>query len=201
MIYTIFPTVIHSISTSTWKESKDELIKFVYEERKKDPEGEHHSNRGGWQSRSNFHANDNILSSFVSKELSNYYSETGYYGDNIDLSIDGLWININFTDSHNIQHCHPCSDLAGVVWFKTPPNCGIIKFDSPHGYPCGSDILACTDQFKEQLGHWMWYNIEPEEGKMIVFPSSLYHRVEPNLSNDDRISVSFNIWIRQNNFK
>ena len=33
----------------------------------------------------------------------------------------------------------------------------------------------------------------PTEGRMIVFPSYLYHYVQENKSNQDRISVSFNI--------
>ena len=35
-------------------------------------------------------------------------------------------------------------------------------------------------------------NIEPIEGRMIMFPSWLWHSVEQNESNDIRISVSFN---------
>ena len=33
---------------------------------------------------------------------------------------------------------------------------------------------------------------EPLEGRIIMFPSWLWHCVEPNESNDIRISVSFN---------
>ena len=33
----------------------------------------------------------------------------------------------------------------------------------------------------------------PKEGSMLVFPSYLEHMVKPNESDEDRISVSFNL--------
>jgi len=35
----------------------------------------------------------------------------------------------------------------------------------------------------------------PVEGEMILFPAHLPHRVEPNYSDDLRISISFNICV------
>ena len=35
-------------------------------------------------------------------------------------------------------------------------------------------------------------NIEPVVGRIIMFPAWLWHSVEPNKSNELRISVSFN---------
>jgi len=39
---------------------------------------------------------------------------------------------------------------------------------------------------------WREINLEPKEGRIIIFPFYLWHCVEPNKSNDVRISVSFN---------
>ena len=39
---------------------------------------------------------------------------------------------------------------------------------------------------------WREANIDPIPGRIIMFPSWLWHAVEPNESNDIRISVSFN---------
>ena len=35
--------------------------------------------------------------------------------------------------------------------------------------------------------------MEPEEGKLLIFPAYLQHSVEENLSDDDRIVISFNV--------
>jgi uncharacterized protein (TIGR02466 family) len=41
-----------------------------------------------------------------------------------------------------------------------------------------------------------WY-AEPKEGDLIMFPSWLRHYVEPSKSNEDRISIAFNLEIGQ----
>ena len=38
--------------------------------------------------------------------------------------------------------------------------------------------------------------IEPQEGDLLIFPSYLYHSVTENLSEKDRIIISFNIDIK-----
>ena len=38
--------------------------------------------------------------------------------------------------------------------------------------------------------------IKPEEGNLLLFPSYLHHSVEENLSDEDRIVISFNIDIK-----
>ena len=35
------------------------------------------------------------------------------------------------------------------------------------------------------------YSEQPEKGKLVLFPSWLEHYVEPNLTNENRISLSF----------
>ena len=39
---------------------------------------------------------------------------------------------------------------------------------------------------------WREIRVKPIEGRIIMFPAWLWHSVEPNKSNDIRISVSFN---------
>jgi len=36
-------------------------------------------------------------------------------------------------------------------------------------------------------------SMEPEEGDLLLFPSYLYHAVEENLSDNNRIVISFNV--------
>ena len=39
---------------------------------------------------------------------------------------------------------------------------------------------------------WRECHIDPKPGRLIMFPASMWHKVDPNNSNDIRISVSFN---------
>ena len=50
------------------------------------------------------------------------------------------------------------------------------------------------DRKKEQVPKHLWRDvrIEPKENRAIMFNSWLWHSVEPNMSNETRISVSYN---------
>ena len=37
----------------------------------------------------------------------------------------------------------------------------------------------------------------PDEGDLLIFPAYLHHSVEENLSNEDRIVISFNVDIQK----
>ena len=71
--------------------------------------------------------------------------------------------------------------------------CGNIVFESPHNFSSFIEIQSYTDKFKNDTGCTGGYFFNPIEGKMLIFPSSLEHEVQPNESDEDRISVSFNI--------
>ena len=40
------------------------------------------------------------------------------------------------------------------------------------------------------------YSVKPKEGNLLIFPSYLYHEVGKNLSDKDRIIISFNVEIK-----
>ena len=50
LMISIFPTIIHDIDVPTFKQIESDLLKFVYQEKKKDSGGENSSNVGGWHS-------------------------------------------------------------------------------------------------------------------------------------------------------
>ena len=103
------------------------------------------------------------------------------------------WVNINSPGSFNLKHSHPTSDLSGVLWIKCPENCGNIWFESPMCYQTFKEIESYTQDFKDKNRYDHSYWLPPMEGRIIIFPSHLEHDVRENLSNEDRISVSFNI--------
>ena len=95
--------------------------------------------------------------------------------------------------SLNVQHSHPGCDLSGVLWIKCPNQCGNILFYSPSCFETFQEIESYTQDFKDNNNYHHNYWFPPIEGRMIIFPSHLQHEVKKNLSNEDRISASFNI--------
>ena len=182
----LFPTCIHIFENKNFESIKDELVEHVYKRRDKDPEGRTISNIGGWQSR------DIVKGDKIFSIIGSIICELPVLDDGVDFNMD-CWFNINGKDNYNCKHVHPNSDFSGVFWLKTPEGCGNIVFESPHNFSSYMEIQSYTEKFKHDSGFTYNCLFKPIEGKILIFPSSLQHKVQPNKSNEDRISVSFNI--------
>ena len=191
----IFPIPIHQFDVNGFSEIKDELIDYAYDYKKKEPKGVSVSNRGGWQSEGFEVINeDDVLQLFLINCLSNFPP--------IKKSVElrgYAWININKPGDYNIKHVHPTNNLSGVLWIKAPQNSGDIIFDSPNVFESFLENKSYTDDFKKSCNIDDSYHFYPTEGRIIVFPSHLSHHVQENKSNEDRISVSFNIRLSNEN--
>ena len=104
--------------------------------------------------------------------------------------LGNMWANVNPPGGMNRAHQHPNSLWSGVYYIKATKNCGNLKIDDPR-----SSAAMCRPRQKEgekpsRLFREIQY--EPIAGRCIMFPSWLMHCVDPNESNDIRISVSFN---------
>ena len=190
-----FPIPIHQFDVNGFSEIKDELIDYAYDYKKKDPIGVSLSNRGGWQSEGfNIINEDDVLQLFLINCLSNFPP--------IKKSVElrgYAWININKPGDYNIKHVHPTNNLSGVLWIKCLENSGDIVFDSPNNFESFLENKSYDDDFKKSNFIDDSYHCYPTEGRMIVFPSHLQHHVQENKSNEDRISVSFNIRLSNEN--
>ena len=191
----IFPIPIHQFDVNGFSEIKDELIDYAYDYKKKDPKGVSLSNRGGWQSEGFEIINeDDVLQLFLINCLSNFPP----IKESVELR-GYAWININKPGDYNIKHVHPTNNLSGVLWIKCLENSGDIVFDSPNNFESFLENKSYDDDFKKSNFIYDSYHCYPTEGRIIVFPSHLEHHVQENKSNEDRISVSFNIRLSNEN--
>lgn len=103
------------------------------------------------------------------------------------LKIDQSWIN-TFDQEQLIglhEHGYQPNTVSGVYYHKAPKDCGRIIFKSPNPF-----VVSFPHQSAE---YFNISNVDPEEGLMVLFPSWLMHKVEPNRSKDQRVSLSFNV--------
>jgi len=189
----LFPVIIHQFDVNGFEILQKELIDYSYDLKKKDPIGAKFSNHGGWQSK-DFPIDNggDVLHQFIINSVGVLPS--------IDKSASihiTSWVNINKKGNYNIKHNHPSSDLAGVLWVKCPEKCGNIIFDNPYNFTDSEVLESYTQEFKKEKKFFHTYWFPPTEGRMIIFPAHLNHRVLPNESNEDRISVSFNIQLNR----
>ena len=104
--------------------------------------------------------------------------------------LGNMWANINPPGGYNRPHVHPNSLFSGVYYVKSNKESGAIAMNDPR--PGIQTIMPTRKPGKPPKHLWREVHLEPVPGRIIMFPAWLWHCVEPNLSNDIRISVSFN---------
>ena len=97
------------------------------------------------------------------------------------------WCNINKSYNYNVMHQHGRADLIGIYYVKVPTNSGnlvVLRND-------GSQYCDLYENRADMLE----YVTEPETGRLYILPGHLWHYVTGSGSEQDRISISFNIYL------
>lgn len=190
--YLLFPSLVSMIECENFHAIKSRLINWIYEYQKVD-EGRSISNIGGWQSSKNFREEESFgeyleyIQNHVNKLCNDTLKSSVYIYD--------LWININQKHDFNWQHVHPETHLSGVFWIKSPENCGKLIFESPQSFSDWKIYKNLKQDYVDQYFLQESACFSSKEGSMMIFPPNLRHGVTPNLSNEDRISMAFNLKI------
>lgn len=193
----LFPTQCVSGQIPNFEQIKDKIIKWIYEYKKNNKDISRISNKGGWQSSKKdvfldegFKPFENIIIPIIS-ELVNEYRLVR------QADIVQMWININSKNAYNVSHRHPGADLSGVIWIKQTPEQGRFVFDNMDvGYRDSSLIYAQDLKFLQENKIMPEWFPEYKEGTIMLFPAMFTHRVEQNETEEDRISISFNIKLK-----
>jgi uncharacterized protein (TIGR02466 family) len=169
----------------------NKIIKEVYKLQKKD-KGRIVSNYGGWQS--------NVLDLKADTEINKLLKEIERQAqvcfEELDIKplytkkIDTAWININKKSDSNAPHLHPNSILSGCVYIQSDDKAGNIKIhrNAMEAYYYSTYINSDNQYSYEHVYY------KPIEHTAIVFPSYLMHSVEPSNSEQDRISIAYNLY-------
>jgi uncharacterized protein (TIGR02466 family) len=164
------------------------IEKFCYDWKDKSP-GRIASNAGGWQSESIEERISELgeLVDQITMKCNEFHIAQGWKSTFVHR-ISNMWININGKGHMNHPHAHPGSSLSGVYYIKcNTATSGRIMFINPNAYHCNEDLI---DTFTPVTSSK--YFQRPEENKLLIFPSWMTHYVEPNQTDEDRISISFN---------
>lgn len=198
-----FPTQIFSfqLPDEIAEPANEALVGLIRAERDRDQKGIQRSNfraLGGWHSRNDLHEDAAFrpLTDLVAASCA-AVSETNGYDTRTRLKTGTMWAIINPPGSSNRAHIHPSALWSGVYYVQTPKGCGDIEFVDPR-----TEQLMNPARFqpnrKRPKNCWSKVNFTPKAGKLLIFPSWLYHSVSPNLSTlkgnaGERIIVSFNL--------
>lgn len=106
-----------------------------------------------------------------------------------DFLITGCWANISAPGAAHEAHIHPNNYLSGVYYVQTQHGADSISFQDPR--PVAHIIAPRVSETTPDTTARV--TLQVKEGTLIIFPAWLVHAVEPNMSNRERISISFNV--------
>ena len=149
------------------------------------------SNEGGWHSHERLHRDEDLA------EVTRIFGLTcvgcakfmEFDFDNYDLAITQMWLNKNGPGDYNKAHIHPNAIMSGTYYVQTPPRSGNIELHDP--VPARPMLPFPVKKRKPNNSPSVEYACQ--EGLLLVFPSWLLHSVQPNRSDEFRVSISFNV--------
>jgi uncharacterized protein (TIGR02466 family) len=98
--------------------------------------------------------------------------------------INDSWFNFSNKGNFQFDHNHGTEKFSGVYYYQTTGDDGDIKFSTPNiGEKLGMGVSRSVQSV----------SFTPIVGRMLIFPAYLEHRVEPNKTDNERISITFNI--------
>ena len=190
-MHLFFSTPIWINEISNHESINKELKNYIYNQREKTPEGAKKSNVNGWHSEE-FDLKDENLKNFISeisKNIGNAINDMGWDLETQVVKITSMWSIINNKDAFNEKHHHGNSALSAAYYVKAKQNAGNIVFFDPRQanvfhHPASKEVNNVNAQVQ---------SVTPKAGTLVLFPSYLEHKVNPNLSEDERIVISFNV--------
>lgn len=196
-----FPTLVYSTKLHDSEAVNKEILAAIRGEQERDQKGIERSNfrsLGGWHSHNSLHKDPKFktLTDRAHKMLTGISSNLGY-DNSRHLRITTMWSISNPPLSSNRSHIHPGALWSGVYYVQAPEGAGQIEFTDPRVVTIMNSATYMPKQ-KRKTECWTKVKIKPVAGKLLFFPSWLYHAVDPNLAQgdgpeSDRVIISFNI--------
>lgn len=190
----LFPTPVWTIQLENYKTINEKMFEYIKDAQIKDQKGISKSNIKGWHS-NDFDLKDESLKkfiSFISPSIRQVMIDMNWEVEKQTVKIDNMWAIINTGGSANARHQHGNSTISGAYYVRAPKNSGDIVFYDPRPAP----VFYFPRAVSSNLLNAQVNAINPKEGALILFPSYVDHSVNENLSNEERIVISFNVTIK-----
>ena len=110
-----------------------------------------------------------------------------------EVYLTNSWKNLTSHNEQHIMHNHTKSVISGVLYIKSSyiqPTISFHRIQPPY--------LLSWKPTEFNMFNSMEWTVPVEDLEIIIFPSTLFHCVKPNISNKDRISIAFNTFARGN---
>jgi uncharacterized protein (TIGR02466 family) len=143
----------------------------------------------GWQSIQTLHALEEFrdLVSCVRRLVAGIlrFLKIGYDA----FEISACWATVLASGAAHRVHHHPNNYLSAVYYLRTHPGADTINFHDPRSQT-GVIQPPVVNLTADNTDHVV---VRVRNGTLLVFPAYLQHSVDANASEQERVSISFNI--------
>jgi|TARA_B110000196_G_scaffold66607_1_gene56339 uncharacterized protein (TIGR02466 family) len=162
--------------------------------RAEDLEGRQISNNGGWQSKDFKLQEHDEFTNFVDTVTDMSLSclkDYGFVDGAYKLEMLNGWFNVNQKGNSNQIHTHSGSFISGTYYVQAEQDQSELIF-----YKNFTEdfIISSAGQIENYTGiSGATCRYPPRTGRLILFPSYVPHGVMPSTSDNERISLAFNM--------
>ena len=189
-IDSLFPTPVYSvIRDSELNLEESEEIKSIIEEGTRKNAGNVHSTNSYI-----FETKLKKIKEFCEQHIKKYVEIIIAPKHKLEFYITESWLNVTKPGEFHHLHYHPNSIISGVFYVNTVEN-DTIFFNDPNYKVKGS--LGFGQKFHNPWNSNQWW-IPVKDNQFILFPSWLEHEVKHVEGDKERISISFNTFVRGN---
>ena len=129
------------------------------------------------------------LEKALDKHVAAFCEALGFDLQGKKLKCNAFWINILPEGGTHSSHIHPHSVISGTTYVAMPEGTSALKLEDPRLAMMMLSPLRKKDA-PQELQPFVY--VKPEVGELLLWESWLRHEVPMNMSQEERISVSFN---------
>ena len=129
------------------------------------------------------------LEKALDKHVAAFCDALGFDLQGKKLKCNAFWINILPEGGTHSSHIHPHSVISGTTYVAMPEGTSALKLEDPRLAMMMLSPLRKKDA-PQELQPFVY--VKPEVGELLLWESWLRHEVPMNMSEEERISVSFN---------
>ncbi len=133
----------------------------------------------------------------IDDKVSHYFCNICGMSNRYELELVSSWVNIHHKGDYAQNHKHNNSIITGVWYLQTPEDCGHLNVST------GRYLFGDTFDFiRTKRNEFNTFDAEllVQQNRLYIFPSTLMHCTGINNSDEQRVSIAFNYYVRGNVF-
>ena len=136
------------------------------------------------------------IKDFLEMAVNKFVSDIYHPKNDISFYITQSWLNVTKKNMFHHRHSHPNSYVSGVLYLSCIDDDRIEFYKFPPANTIKQILEVADGENTIRNSNLVWYKVKYLD--IVLFPSFLTHAVPTNKTDKERISLSFNTFIRGN---